>query len=670
VFADLKAAKLYINENKTNLFQTELRFLGHKISAHGIEADDKKAAAILDWPVPKTATQTRAFIGLVRYLSAFLPGLSTHTGALSDLIMKDADRSFPEWTDTHQSAFDGIKNLVAGRDCLTTIDLALMPEYKIFVTTDASDLGSGAVLSFGKTWESARPVAFESMTFKGAQLNYPVHEKEMLAIIRALTKWHVDLLGVPFFVYTDHKTLENFHLQRDLSRQQARWMEFMSQYDAKIVYVKGEDNTVADALSRLPTYMEADTDTKHAYAHCPKDEENDMLASIIPPLDDACSAASFLALSGARSMGNLNSVCATLSISADKDLLHQIRTGYAEDKWVTSILAKAKDGMPGIQLTNGLWYVGSRLIIPRVGDIRETLFRLAHDVLGHFGFDKTYGSLRESFYWPNMHKELESAYVPGCVECQRNKSMTSKPIGPLHPLPVPDAQGDSVAIDFIGPLPVDEGFDMIITLTDRLGADIRILPCHSTSSAEDVARIFFHNWYCDNGLPLDIVSDRDKLFVSKFWKALHVLTGTKLKMSMAYHPETDGTSERTNKTVNQMLRYHVERNQSGWVHALPLVRFNIMNTINKSTGFSPFQLRMGRSPRVIPPLVEGIRKDPGPEAERSFALIRKLEQMSMEAQDNLLRAKISQAAHANKSRTLTFPFAIGGRVTCIWYPDI
>ena len=92
-----------------------------------------------------------------------------------------------------------------------------MPDYKIYVTTDASDLGSGVVLSFGKNWETAQPVAFESMMFKGAQLNYPVHENEILAIIRALTKWRVDLLGVPFLVYTDHKTLENFHIQRDLS---------------------------------------------------------------------------------------------------------------------------------------------------------------------------------------------------------------------------------------------------------------------------------------------------------------------------------------------------------------------------------------------------------------------------------------------------------------------
>jgi len=661
ILSDLRAARLYINKKKTCLFQTEVKFLGHKISARGLEADAKKVDTILAWPVPKTAMQTRSFIGLVRYLAAFLPGLATHTGALADLITKDADRNFPKWTDKHQTAFDGIKKLVVSRECLTTIDLSLMPDHKIFVTTDASDLGSGAVLSFGKTWESARPVTFESMTFKGAQLNYPVHEKEMLAVIRALSKWKTDLLGVPFLIYTNHKTLENFHVQRDLSRRQARWMEFMSQYDAKIVYVKGEDNTVADALSRLPTPPDAKVNVRHAYSHCPEDEEDDMVASLNAYTSDNFAAVRTLAATGVLDE-DYNSVNATFSITADKDLLEQIRKGYKDDKWVNNTLAKAKDGMPGIQLANGLWYVGDRLIIPRVGNVRETLFRLAHDVLGHFGFDKTYGSLRGSFYWPNMRKELETAYVPGCVECQRNKSTTSKPIGPLHPLPVPDARGDSVAMDFIGPLPEDSGYDMIVTFTDRLGAEVRIVPCNSTTTAEDLAQIFFDNWYCENGLPLDIISDRDKLFVSKFWKALHILTGTKVKMSTAYHPETDGASERTNKTVNQMLRFHVERNQLGWVKALPLVRFNIMNTVNKSTGFSPFQLRMGRSPRVIPPLVGREGTDTTPEAERAWTLIRNLEQITMEAQDNLLRAKISQAAQANKSRTLTFPFEIGGRV--------
>jgi hypothetical protein len=128
-----------------------------------------------------------------------------------------------------------------------------MPENKIYLITDASDLRSGAVLFFGPTWETARPVAFDSMTFKGPELNYPVHEKELLAIIRSLKKWRSDLIGFPFTIYTDHKTLENFMQQKDLSRRQARWMEYMSQYDGTIIYLKGEENTVADALSCLPT---------------------------------------------------------------------------------------------------------------------------------------------------------------------------------------------------------------------------------------------------------------------------------------------------------------------------------------------------------------------------------------------------------------------------------
>lgn len=127
--------------------------------------------------------QVRSFIGLVCYIATFLPKLSDHMAVLGDLITKSADKCFPSWTAEHEKAFANIKKLVVSRECLTTIDFSLMPENKIYVTMDASDKGTGALLSFGKTWETARPVAFKSMTLKGAQLNYPVHEKEMLAII-------------------------------------------------------------------------------------------------------------------------------------------------------------------------------------------------------------------------------------------------------------------------------------------------------------------------------------------------------------------------------------------------------------------------------------------------------------------------------------------------------
>jgi hypothetical protein len=158
----------------------------------------------------------------------------------------------------------------------------------------------------------------------------------------------------------------------------------------------------------------------------------------------------------------------------------------------------------------------------------------------------------ESFYWPNMRWDLEAAYIPGCADCQQNKGSTQKPLGPLHPLPIPDQCRDSVVMDFIGPLPDNKGFNCIVTFTDRLNSDLHIVPTHTDISAEDLAIIFFDEWYCENRLPLEIISDQDKLFMSKFWQVLHGLTGVKLKMSTAYHPESDGASERTNKNCESV----------------------------------------------------------------------------------------------------------------------
>ena len=248
-----------------------------------------------------------------------------------------------------------------------------------------------------------------------------------------------------------------------------------------------------------------------------------------------------------------------------------------------------------------------------------------------------------------MRRDLELAYIPGCIDCQRNKSRTTKLAGPLHPLPVPDKRGDSVAIDFVGPLPVDEGFDMICSMTDRLGSDIQLIPTISTLTADGMALLFFNHWFCENGLPLTIICDRDKLFMSRFWRALHKLIGVSVKMSSAYHPETDGASERTNKTIDQSIRYFVHRNQKGWVRALPRVRFNMLNTVNASTGFSGFQLKMGRSPRLLPHIVQALPAGltGTKEAVDAASIIEQVWVDVQEAKDALAVAKISQAHYAN-----------------------
>ena len=145
-------------------------------------------------------------------------------------------------------------------------------------------------------------------------------------------------------------------------------------------------------------------------------------------------------------------------------------------------------------------------------------------------FDKSYEFLQGSYYWPNLCHDLENAYIPSCAECQQNKSHTSKPTSPLHPLPVSDDHFDTVALDFIRPLPEEHGKDTILTMTDPLGADIHIVATHSTYTTAQIAVMLFDEWYCENGLMLHLISNQDPLFTTKLWTTLHKLTGVKLKM--------------------------------------------------------------------------------------------------------------------------------------------
>jgi hypothetical protein len=153
---------------------------------------------------------------------------------LTPLTTKISNLDWPSWTSTHQKAFNEIKKLVTSCKCLVIIDHDNLQGNKTLVTCDASDWCTGAMLSVGPTPQMARPVAFDSMQLQEAQLNYPIHEKELLVIVWALKKWQIKLLGTPFMVYTDHRMLENFMTQKELSRHQTRWQEFFVQYDFSI----------------------------------------------------------------------------------------------------------------------------------------------------------------------------------------------------------------------------------------------------------------------------------------------------------------------------------------------------------------------------------------------------------------------------------------------------
>ena len=308
------------------------------------------------------------------------------------------------------------------------------------------------------------------------------------------------------------------------------WEE-LAIYDCQFIYVKGELNTVTDSLSRFPFHhssssTHADTSAKHPSLSPPYSHSS--LLNVSPSSPLSCVAS--LTISSSPTPSDT-----TYSIKMDEDWVNKIRESYTADPWCAKLLSASRR-MPDLVVRNGLWFVKDCLLVPSNCGVREHIFCLAHDSLGHFGFSKTYEVIKSSYFWPNMCKDLEEGYVPSCMECQCNKSSTSKPAGPLHPLPVPDEHCDLVALDFIGPLPVDDGFDYVLTITDRLNSDIHIIPTSSRITAEKLAVLFFDHWYCENGLPLELISDHDKLFMSRFWKHLILLMGVKHKCSPATEP--------------------------------------------------------------------------------------------------------------------------------------
>src|ERR1700678_3858700 len=282
-------------------------------------------------------------------------------------------------------------------------------------------------------------------------------------------------------------------------------MEELSIYDCKFVYVKGADNSAADALSHLPNIIVNNTTDAENAAKRPFPLPVNFKPAVLDHISPSVSPLSTIAaLVDTHFPENTTS-----SVSFDPDFITKIRDAYTTDPWCQK-LVPASRGMPELTSRDGLWFLGDRLLVSAGGNIREQIFAMTHDNLGHFGLFKSYENIRRSYFWPGMRKDLEDGYIPSCQECIRNKSTTSKPAGPLYPLPIPDERCDSISMDFIGPLPLDMGFDCILSITDRLNSDIRIILTKTTltAAAEELASVFFNEWYCENGLPLEIVSNR------------------------------------------------------------------------------------------------------------------------------------------------------------------
>ena len=239
-------------------------------------------------------------------------------------------------------------------------------------------------------------------------------------------------------------------------------------------------------------------------------------------------------------------------------------------------------------------------MLPADADLIRAVIRQHHDspLSGHMGRARTLDLVSRSYWWPTMRHDVEH-HVRTCDSCQRNKAATGKTQGELLPLPYPDLPWQSIGMDFVVGLPKTKaGHAAICVMIDRCTKMVRLAACENLPSAIETADIVMQNVVRSHGVPTDVISDRGSQFVSKFWQALFQLLGMESKLSSAYHPQTDGQTERANRVVIDTLRNYCDEVQTTWDTHLPLVEFALNNAVNASTSMSPFYALYGLHPRT------------------------------------------------------------------------
>ena len=419
---------------------------------------------------------------------------------------------------------------------LSSAPILALPDFsQVFeLHCDASKTGIGAVLS-----QRGRPIAFFSEKISGARMRYSTYDIEFYAVVQSIKHWRHYLFHKEFVLFTDHDALKHLSSQDKVSARHAAWVAYLQQFTFVIKHTSGLSNRVADALSRRHNLLT-------------------VLHVSVPGLGTFA------------------------------DL-------YPSDIFFGRVLAEVQSGLSrDYTLHDGFLFRGDRLCIPD-SSLRLKLISEIHNE-GHLGRDRTLHLVSTSYFWPSLRRDVER-YVERCVTCQTSKGHATN-AGLYLPLPVPTQPWSDISMDFVMGLPrTQKGFDSIFVVVDRFSKMVHFIPCKRTTDALQVATLFFREVYRLHGLPTSIVSDRDSRFLGHFWRSLWKMLGTTLDMSSAYHPQTDGQTEVTNRSLGNLLRCLVGDSIKSWDSKLPQAEFAHNRALNRSSGFSPFQVVYAVVPR-------------------------------------------------------------------------
>ncbi|GJS23215.1 reverse transcriptase domain-containing protein [Tanacetum coccineum] len=472
-------------------------------------------------------------------------------GALCLFVkMKDGHRSKNQkyvWGVEQEEAFQTLKNNLCDAPILTLPDG--VEDFVVYC--DASNQGLGCVLM-----QRGKVIAYASRQLKTHEKNYTTHDLELGAVVFALKTWRHYLYGTKSVIYTDHKSLQHIFDQKELNMRQRRWIELFSDYECEIRYHPGKANVVADALSRKerlkPRRVRA------------------MAVTIQAGMREKIQAAQSEALKQENViMENLHGL--------DQQM-------------------EKKEG-------ESLYFM-DRIWVPLVGSVRTMIMDEAHrsKYSVHPGADKMYHDLRDMYWWPGMKRDI-ATYVSKCLTCSKVKAEHQRPSGLLQQPEIPEWKWDKITMDFITKLPRSKsGHDTIWVIVDRLTKSAHFLAIREDYSTEKLAKIYIDEIVARHGVPVLIISDRDGRFTSRCWQTVQKALGTRLDMSTAYHPQTDGQSERTIQTLEDMLRACVIDFGGSWDVHLPLAEFSYNNSYHSSIRCAPFEAlyrRKCRSPEKL-----------------------------------------------------------------------
>ena len=650
VFERLREYQLFAKFKKCEFFQERMEFLGFLVGAEGISMDPQRVQAIQEWPVPQCLKDVQSFLGFSNFYRRFIAGYSRLVAPLTSLArgaVKGKQVGEFYWTYEAQQAFESLKLAFQVAPILRHWE----PDLETRVETDASQNAASGILSQLKDGQW-RPVAYWSRKFNDTELRWGIGQKELLAIIESLEHWRRYLQWLPdrFLVLTDHEALKGVvnASAKDLQGRLARWIYRLSQFDFDVQHQKGSANR-ADALSRRPDYMAGEVTYDDVLPTLTSklrlaDEWPTELKAHLSPVIGGLTVRGLLSVVESPTVAAVTRSArrrvlseevplvkpslpkavaerivqdsSAWSPTASQQFATTVRLLQQSDPKIQALVAKTQHGRvhKGYHwdgVTPALLFRG-RLVIPAEGALRESLLRQHHDDprAGHFGAGKTLDLLTRKFHWKDIAGDVRR-YVSSCEQCQGARMPTHRPYGSLQSLPLPEEPFQELTMDFISGLPSsqrDNGheFDAILVVVDRFTKMGMFIPTTKTVTAETLARLFYEQVECRYGTPVGIVTDRDSLFTSHFWREFCAEKAITRRLSTAYHPQTDGQTERTHQTLVAYLRKFCSDDPSRWARVLHEAEFAYNNSKHATIGVSPFEALYGFHPRMI----EWVRPSP------------------------------------------------------------